>query len=209
MIRRTDAGALSLARDRTFANDLARIRDRALAGADDRTLADDLAVIGTDVLAVAEALAHDRVATTDYALVRDLRRTQNISRAFTRVRPGELALCHDLIRELARALTLALTRAGALDRDQTTSGARKETAGSARSMPGRVPLGLLTLAVQLLPRSQRPRYRQEFRVELVDLPRRERWRYALRVLIRAWELRRVLAGAICTPDGAPLRQVER
>lgn len=71
----------------------------------------------------------------------------------------------------------------------------------------RVPQGLVALAVWMLPVRERPRYREEFGVELVELPRQEGLRYALRVLTRAWELRRVLT--VETLDGAPAHPAER
>jgi hypothetical protein len=61
----------------------------------------------------------------------------------------------------------------------------------------------------MLPVRDRPRYMEEFRDELVELPRHERLGYALRVLAHAWELRRVLTGVARTPDGSPARQAER
>jgi hypothetical protein len=76
-------------------------------------------------------------------------------------------------------------------------------------MPGRVSRGLVVLAVRLLPVAQRRRYRAEFGVELVELPRRARWGYALRVLVSAWELRASLIEAVRTADGEPARRVER
>ncbi|PZS15402.1 MAG: hypothetical protein DLM60_17260 [Pseudonocardiales bacterium] len=63
-------------------------------------------------------------------------------------------------------------------------------------MPGRAASGLVALAVRLLPVAQRPRYREEFGVELVELPRRQRWGYALRVLASAWKLRKALGEAV-------------
>jgi hypothetical protein len=68
---------------------------------------------------------------------------------------------------------------------------------------------LIALAVRLLPVVQRARYREEFGVELVELPRRQRWGYALRVLAGAWELRKALIEAVRTSDGEPARRVER
>ena len=81
-------------------------------------------------------------------------------------------------------------------------------AGAAQSMPGRVPQGLVMLAVWWLPPSWRQRYCEEFCSELVQLPPGERFRYARRVLACAWRLRRALAGTVCAPDGAPARRVE-
>ncbi len=76
---------------------------------------------------------------------------------------------------------------------------------SANPMPGPVPRGLVALATQMLPAPQRPRYRAEFRVELVELPRQERLAYARRVLAGAWELRRVLVEAARDTESAVAR----
>jgi hypothetical protein len=85
--------------------------------------------------------------------------------------------------------------------------AKAVVADGAWSTPGGVSRWLVTLAVRLLPVAQRPRYCEEFRVELVELPRRERLGYSLRVLARAWELRRALVESVRTPDGAIARRV--
>jgi hypothetical protein len=68
---------------------------------------------------------------------------------------------------------------------------------------------VVALAVRLLPAPQRPRYRAEFRVELVELPCRERLGYSVRVLAGAWELRMALVEAVRTPDGTAARRAER
>ncbi len=114
----------------------------------------------------------------------------------------------DLDLSRGRANTLDLARAPTLfDLDPATHGERAVVAGGARSMPDRVSRGLVTPAVWVLPVSHRSRYRAEFRVELVELPRRERLGYSLRVRASAWELRRALVEAECTPDGATARRV--
>lgn len=65
------------------------------------------------------------------------------------------------------------------------------------------------MAVWLLPATQRPRYDAEFRGELVELRRRNRWGHALRVLASAWELRRALIEAARTADGDVARRTEQ
>lgn len=72
---------------------------------------------------------------------------------------------------------------------------------------GQVPQGLVALAVWVLPVRDQPRYREEFRVELGELSRSQRWGYALRTLCGAWELRRALTETVRTPDGTPARRV--
>ncbi|MGH3930580.1 MAG: hypothetical protein ACRDTF_11460, partial [Pseudonocardiaceae bacterium] len=94
----------------------------------------------------------------------------------------------DLVRNLKRNLRFAT--------------APERAISDSSSALGRVPQCLVALAVQVLPIHERPRYRQEFSVELMELPRQERLRYALRVLTRAWELRSALTETV---DGAPAR----
>jgi len=77
---------------------------------------------------------------------------------------------------------------------------QEKSAGGSHAVPERTLRGLVGLAVRVLPVRDRPRYAEEFRVELSEVPRRERWGYALRTLTRAWELRRVLTGTVRTPD---------
>ncbi|MGH3936296.1 MAG: hypothetical protein ACRDS1_15185 [Pseudonocardiaceae bacterium] len=54
---------------------------------------------------------------------------------------------------------------------------------------------VVTLVVRLVPVAQRSRYHEEFLGEMVELPPREQCGYALRVLARAWKLRRELVEA--------------
>ncbi len=123
-----------------------------------------------------------------------------------------LALANALVLDFDRDLALvdALDRARVRDRARRSaaSGAGAVVVGGARAMPGRTTRGLIALAVWLLPVGQRPRYHAEFGVELVELPRRQRWGYALRVLASALELRRALVVAVRTWDDA-LTQAER
>lgn len=69
--------------------------------------------------------------------------------------------------------------------------------------------GLVALAVRLLPAGQRPRYREEFGVELVELQRRQQRKYALRVLVSAGQLRCALIEAAHTGASEPSRRVRR
>jgi hypothetical protein len=97
----------------------------------------------------------------------------------------------------------------ALALDDAALGTRAGAAGGIRSTPGRSTRRLVALAVRLLPIVDRTRYREEFGVELVDLPRKQQWGYALQALARAWELRKALVEAVRTSDGEPARQTER
>ena len=65
---------------------------------------------------------------------------------------------------------------------------------------------MVSLAVRVLPAREQPRYAEEFRTELVELPRRYRLGHALRVLVTAWELRRALNETVRAPDGTPVRR---
>jgi len=56
----------------------------------------------------------------------------------------------------------------------------------------RLPVQVLEVAVQLLPATQRERYRREFTAELVAVSREDQRRYALRVLAHTWALRAAL-----------------
>ncbi len=131
----------------------------------------------------------DLVNTLDRACVSalaDLDRARDLATEIS----GDLYRDGDLVNALALALE------GSRGRGSTASGAGAVVAGGARSMPGRAASGLVALAVRLLPVAQRPRYREEFGVELVELPRRQRWGYALRVLASAWKLRKALGEAV-------------
>lgn len=153
--------------------------DRALTLALDRALALDL----------------DRISARDLALARTLAR--------------DLACTLDLDR--VRALDRARALVSALDSAQQCAPSRVDAvvARGAGSTPGWVSWRLIALAVRLLPVAQRPRYRGEFGVELVELPRQKRWGYALRVLASAWELRKALIEAVRTSNGEPARRAER
>ncbi len=154
--------------------------------------------MGVVIRLVARANARDLACALD--LARNLDRALDLARDLDRDRAHALADTLVRARDIARVL---------VDLDSASPGVRAVVAGGARSMPGRVSRGLVALAVRMLPAAQRPRYRAEFRVELVELPRRERWGYALRVLTSAWELRWALAEVMCTPNGAPARRAER
>lgn len=94
--------------------------------------------------------------------------------------------------ELARRLTneLAVTLFSA-------ARAAAPATRPARVRAGRLPVGMVQLAVWVLPAQHRPRYCEEFRAELAAMderPRRAQLGYALRQLARAWPLRRALSG---------------
>ncbi len=118
-----------------------------------------------------------------------------------------VARASDLVCDLDRARVLARDLVSALDRARRCAafGASAVVAGA---MPGRTARGLVVLAMRLLPVAQRSRYREEFGVELVELPRWSRWGYALRVA-SAWELRRALVEGVRASGGEPARRVGR
>ncbi|MGH3804261.1 MAG: hypothetical protein ACRDTD_29825, partial [Pseudonocardiaceae bacterium] len=166
-------------------------------------------------LNLAGDLARDLDVARELALnlARDLDRARDLACDLARDLARDLAHArdhnHDLASDLDRAHALASALAGSIvDLDHGAPRARAVVA-CARSMPGQVSRGLVALAVLMLPVAQRSRYRAEFHVELVDLPRRERWGYALRVLASSWELRLALIEAVCSPDGATARRAER
>jgi hypothetical protein len=194
------------ARANALANALTLARELAsnLDNADDLDNAEVL--VGTLARAntLARALASASALNIDHTL--DLNNALNHSHALVHALACDLpgvrgSLPHAHAGDLAHALIRDL-----VDLDPAAHWARTVVASDARSVPCRVPRGLVALAVRLLPVAQRPRYRTEFRVELVELPRRERLSYSLRVLARAWELRRALIEAVCTPDGAAARR---
>jgi hypothetical protein len=151
-------------------------------------------------LARADALNADRVL--------DLDRVLGIGRGLARALTG--ALNDGSVGELERSRDLAVALVGELAGvDPVACWAREVVAGGVWSMPGRVPGGLVALAVWLLPASQRSRYRAEFGAELVELPCRERLGYSVRVLIGAWELRWALGAAVRMGDGAAARRAKR
>jgi len=213
------ARANALANALTLARDLASNLDNARNLAQDFGVANDLdnaeVLVGTLARAntLALALANASALNLDHTL--DLKSALNHSRALAHV----LARASDLTRVCvhlananaharlinARDLAHALVR-DLVDLDPAVHWARAVVADGARSSPGRVSRGLAELAVRLLPASQRPRYRGEFHSELVELPRRVRLGYSLRVLAGAWELRRALVEAVRTPDGAVARR---
>lgn len=199
-------------RDRDRANTLANARANAHAlaniiasGFNNAEFLDHANVLADTLdhdhdLARAHDVARDLTLTLACACTRDL----DLARAHACGLSRGLARTHDRSRDLAQALVRDL-----VNLDTASHGARAVRVSGARSMPGRVSRGLVAVAVRLLPVAHRRRYRAEFRVELVELPRRERWGYALRVLARAWELRRALVEVVCTPDGATARRAER
>lgn len=186
--------ANNLARANALANALTRARD----------LASDLDNAGVPVGTLTRANTLARTLADASALNLDHTLDLNRSRNLVRDLASALASSRD-----ARALAHALVRE-LVDLDPAAHWARAAVAGGgARSMPGRVPRGLVALAARLLPAPQRPRYHAEFRVELLELSSWERWGYAWRVLARSWELRRALVEAVCTPDGPARRAAER
>jgi hypothetical protein len=192
----------SLARANALANALALARD--LASDLDNAEVLDGTLARANALALALAHASDLNLNLDRVLDRALNRARDLARALISALNLDRGLGLDRARDLARALVSDL-----VDLDPAARWAKEVVAGGARSMPGRVPRGVVALAVRLLPAPQRPRYRAEFRVELVELPCRERLGYSVRVLAGAWELRMALVEAVRTPDGTAARRAER
>jgi hypothetical protein len=147
-------------------------------------------------LARADGLNADRVLDLDRAL--------GLGRSLAVALTGVLNAGG--VGDLERARGVAVALVGELAGvDPVACWASGAVAGGAWSMPGRVPQGLVSLAVWVLPAPQRSRYRAEFGADLVELPCRERLRYSVRVLGGAWELRWALRAAVRTGDGAARR----
>lgn len=184
----------------------------------------------THQLSLARHLAHDYVRTHDVDVELAEKLADNLGRASDLIARLDLAISlehaatfdnefySDLGRAsvLIRALAHDLGRARDRDRlryrrDRGLLGgllalAEHDVATGDTDFPGHVPQGLVALAVRLLPVPARRRYQEECSVELRDVPRPERLGYALRLLFRAWELRRALTETVRTPDGAPARR---
>lgn len=211
------------------AHALARDLDRDLAGARardlDRELDRDLAHALDHADALARALDHahslaaERIRSLAEDLVRVLARARNLACARTRARNLIRALDRALGR--ARALNRELGREPNRDLGQTRNlvqalvnlvrsrGAADDESGAGPA-PGRVPRGLVAMAVQVLPMQDRDRYREEFRADLHELHRpRQQLGMALRVLTSALGLRRALTETPRNSDGTPARPAKR
>lgn len=165
--------SLELTRAATDASEFASVRADAASHA--RELASALGRAASHARELASAHDHAR------------------GHAVVRVRDLDRDLPRDLARDLARYHGLAGSLAVYLAFHSVTLEVKERVARSAKSMPGRV----VAMAVRMLPASERVRYREEFRSELLDpqflmLPRRKRLGYALRVLVRTPALRWVL-----------------
>lgn len=195
-----------------------RPRERTIAHTRDLTRARDI----TRQLTVAHELVHDYVRTHDADADAEL--AHNLDRARDLIAELDLAtkLDTDFYSNLGRASAIIDALGRDLGRVREHNRCYRNRRISLRvaakhdiatddgsSIPGRVPQGLVMLAVWMLPVHERPRYREEFGGELLDLPRQERLRYAVRTLLRAWELRRSLTGTFGAPDDAPVHPVER
>ncbi len=173
--------ALAEARDWASALDNSLL-ELTRAATDAREFASARADAANHARELASALGHAASHARELASARDHDRSHAVVR--------DLDLLRDLARDLARDSDLAGRLAVYLAFHSVTSEVQERVARSAKSMPGRV----VALAVRMLPASERVRYREEFRSELLDpeflkLPRRKRLGYALRVLVRTPTLR--------------------
>jgi hypothetical protein len=191
---------------------LAQTNALATALALARGLASDLddAEVPVGVLArvnaVALALARADALNTDR--VRDLDHVVGLGRRLVLALTGAVNTGRVLDREHARGLAVALV--GELASvDPVACWAHGVVADDVCSVPGRVPRGLVALAVWLLPAVQRSRYRAEFAADIVELPYRERLAYSARVLTHAWQLRGALQEAMRIGDGVSTRRAKR
>ena len=191
---------------------LARANALATALAAARGLVSDLddAEVPVGVLArvnaVALALARADALNTDRVL--DLDRVVGLGRSLVVALTG--AVDTGRVFDLERARGLAVALVGELAGvGPVACWARGVVADDVCSVPGRMPRGLVALAVWLLPAAQRSRYRAEFVADIVELPYRERLGYSARVLTHAWQLRGALHEAMRTGDGVSARQAKR
>jgi hypothetical protein len=101
------------------------------------------------------------------------------------------------IRRLNHILQYAHSRAVVdVEKSHGTALAEADEVAWARQMqPGPMSRQLVAWAVRVLPAAQRPRYAEEFRAELWDLPQRLRIWHAFRILRNSWTLRRKLTSS--------------
>lgn len=130
----------------------------------------------------------------DFALDRALENAAGLHLIRNRARELESAL------DVDRATDLAHSIRSAAQAETVTDGVYLKS--------GRVSRGLVALAVQMLPAPQRPRYRAEFRADLVELPRWEALKYAYQVLVTVWKLRQALVESMRTAPDAAAQTVE-
>ncbi len=191
--------------DAADVSDIVDLVTRARAAADDIDL--DRPKVG-DLTGV---LAFDLDIALDRALGLTRARTAEDALTLTRDLDGALALDFDLDlpgqRKLVSDLELARRLAGDLA-VALFSAARVSApaAQAAEVRAGRLSLGMLRVAVWMLPAPQRPRYGEEFRAELAEmdkLPRRAQLGYALSQLARCWQLRCALADTVAAPKRGP------
>ncbi|HEX2296973.1 MAG TPA: hypothetical protein VHH34_00395 [Pseudonocardiaceae bacterium] len=169
---------------------------RARAGAEDLDLEHSRVGDLTGVLAFDLDIALDHaVSLTRNPTVEDLLTlTCDLDRALTLHFDLDRVDQRRLVADLERARRLTNELAGAL---VSTAGAAAAATRPADARVGRLSLGMVQLAVWVLPAAHQPRYSEEFRAELAamdELPRRMQLAYALRQLARSWSLRRALAG---------------
>lgn len=181
--------------DREVDRDIGLALDRAyaLAGALTDGTANPPELAGSLVVALTGVrnLACTRPSARN--LVRTLNRALSRARGLERALAGSRYLA-DLLAGLVHGLTtLVHSRAG--------TGSGEQHAGP---HPHRTRLGLVAVALRVLPAQHRARYCDEFRAELHDMRGSgQRLRYGLRVLTRAWALRSVLRRMPPAADGAP------
>lgn len=205
------AHALSLTLDRELADargqdlgwelerDLARVLDHADALA--RAL-DHAGGVGDGPVALADELIRDLVRARNLACSRPSARNliRTLERARGRARTLEREL--DRVRSPVRASDLVRGSAG-IGRSRDPAAHPHGT----RPAVGKMPQGLVAIAVKVLPAQDRGRYGDEFWAEMHEL--HSHWQqleYALRVLSSAGELRRALTEKMPPPEGARVRQ---
>ncbi len=166
--------------------DLGRARTGDLTG----VLAFDLDIALDRALGLTRALTAEDALT----LTRDLDRALALDFDLDLADQRKLVSDLELARRLAGDLAVALFSAARVT---------APPAQAAEVRAGRLSLGMVRVAVWMLPAPHRPRYGEEFRAEMDELPRRAQWGYALSQLARCRQLRRALADTVAAPKRGP------
>lgn len=117
----------------------------------------------------------------------------NVIRSALEARAARLAAVRASEAEIARM------RMRAVVEDELTGKRQPPGNGMARlAAPGRACRSLVAMAVRILPAEHQMRYAEEFRSEVAQVRRRQRIPYAIRLVLCAWSLRRVLIEGTAT-----------
>jgi hypothetical protein len=159
--------------------------------------------------AALDQLSRSRPRSFDAALVGAQAQVEDLRKHFLYGEPPSLSFILDKSVEIMEMVDRAEPRsAAALDHVHRCLDALRaimvdvpcvpvqRAAAERASDVSRRTLHTTRLAVRLLPPADRARYREEFAAELADLPRCDQAPHAVRLVFRAWSLRRSLAGKV-------------